>query len=105
MDARVSGKGRKRLYLQEKQNNLRGKAQTGKAGRKDGTMLDKIDLAKKISKEEYKKLEEELVPRIQLAQRRCKSLGIPVPDHLRARKRRSGRSGGYDPRRGMRNRG
>ncbi len=78
MDARVSGKGRKRLYLQEKQNNLRGKAQTGKAGRKDGTMLDKIDLAKKISKEEYKKLEEELVPRIQLAQRRCKSLGIPV---------------------------
>ena len=41
-------------------------------------MLDKIDLAKKISKDEYKKLEEELVPRIQLAQRRCKSLGIPV---------------------------
>ena len=41
-------------------------------------MLDKIDLAKKISKDEYKKLEEDLVPRIQLAQRRCKALGIPV---------------------------
>ncbi len=41
-------------------------------------MLDKIDLAKKIGKDEYKKLEEELVPRIQLAQRRCKALGIPV---------------------------
>ena len=45
---------------------------------KGGSMLDKIDLAKKISKDEYKKLEEDLVPRIQLAQRRCKALGIPV---------------------------
>ncbi len=41
-------------------------------------MLDKIDLAKKISKDDYKKLEENLIPRIQLAQRRCKALGIPV---------------------------
>ena len=41
-------------------------------------MLDKIDLKKKISKEEFKELKEQLETRIGLAQRECKALGIPV---------------------------
>jgi len=41
-------------------------------------MLDKIDLKKKLSKEEYKAMEDEFSRRIALAQRRCKELNIPV---------------------------
>ena len=41
-------------------------------------MLDKIDLKKKISKEEFKELKEQLEARVALAQRQCKALGIPV---------------------------
>ncbi len=41
-------------------------------------MLDKIDLKKKISKEEFKELKEQLEARVALAQRECKALGIPV---------------------------
>lgn len=40
-------------------------------------MLDKIDLNKKISKEEWKTLKDDLEPRLAAAQRRCKELGIP----------------------------
>ena len=41
-------------------------------------MLDKINLEKKISKKEFKAVREEMEPRLALAQRRCKALGIPV---------------------------
>ena len=41
-------------------------------------MLDKIDLKKKLSKEDYKAMEEDLTARVALAQRECKALGIPV---------------------------
>ncbi|HUM85080.1 MAG TPA: polyphosphate:AMP phosphotransferase [Lachnospiraceae bacterium] len=41
-------------------------------------MLDKIDLGKKIGKKEYKKLVDEMEPRLSLVERRCKALGIPV---------------------------
>jgi polyphosphate:AMP phosphotransferase len=41
-------------------------------------MLDKIDLRKKISKDDFRKQKEEMEPRIALAQRRCRALGIPV---------------------------
>ena len=42
------------------------------------SMLDKINLEKKISKKEFKAVREEMEPRLALAQRRCKALGIPV---------------------------
>ena len=41
-------------------------------------MLDKIDLKKKISKADFKKQMEEMEPRMGIAERRCKALGIPV---------------------------
>lgn len=45
----------------------------------EGTvMLEKVDLTKKISKEEYKKKMPQLESRIGKLQRECKALGIPV---------------------------
>jgi polyphosphate:AMP phosphotransferase len=41
-------------------------------------MLDQINLNKEISKEDFKKQMKEMEPRIALAERRCKALGIPV---------------------------
>ena len=41
-------------------------------------MLEKVDLTKKISKEEYKKRMPELEARLGRLQRECKALGIPV---------------------------
>ena len=41
-------------------------------------MLEKVDLTKKLSKEEYKEKMEHLEVRLGQLQRRCKELGIPV---------------------------
>ena len=41
-------------------------------------MLEKVELDKNMGKKEYKSLMENLQPRLALAQRKCKELGIPV---------------------------
>lgn len=41
-------------------------------------MLEKLDLTKSLSKEEYKEKMAELVPKLGKLQRECRSLGIPV---------------------------
>lgn len=41
-------------------------------------MLEKVDLTKKISKEEYKEKMPQLEARLGRLQRECKALGIPV---------------------------
>lgn len=41
-------------------------------------MLEKVDLTKKMSKEDYKKKMEELEPQLGRLQRECKALGMPV---------------------------
>lgn len=41
-------------------------------------MLEKVDLSKKMSKEEYKEKMPELVSRLGELQRQCKTLNIPV---------------------------
>lgn len=47
-------------------------------GREDEFMLEKIDLTKKMPKEEYRRKMDLLEPKLGELQRRCKELGIPV---------------------------
>ena len=41
-------------------------------------MLEKLDLTKRLEKEEYKKKMEVLEPRLGELQRKCREMGIPV---------------------------